>query len=110
MCFDGTNLRQSIRLQGRIPFGSHAGNNVHSGVFAPVRRDNQILVDGGLVDNLPADVVRGMGADIVIGVHLQISAESAGRIGIELDSYRGQGTVSDAPSLRRGRRILEQNL
>jgi NTE family protein len=47
------------------------------GVFAPVRRDNQIFVDGGLVDNLPTDVVRKMGADVVIGVHLQISAVSA---------------------------------
>jgi NTE family protein len=47
------------------------------GVFAPVRQGNQIFIDGGLVDNLPTDVVRAMGADIVIGVHLQISPASA---------------------------------
>ena len=35
------------------------------------------FIDGGLVDNLPTDVVRAMGADIVIGVHLQISPASA---------------------------------
>ncbi len=50
------------------------------GVFAPVRRDNQIFVDGGLVDNLPTDVVRKMGADVVIGIHLQISSVSAKEI------------------------------
>jgi NTE family protein len=50
------------------------------GVFAPVRRDNQIFVDGGLVDNLPTDVVRQMGADVVIGVHLQIAAVAAQEI------------------------------
>jgi NTE family protein len=50
------------------------------GVFAPVRRGNQIFVDGGLVDNLPTDVVRKMGADIVIAVHLQISPASAKEI------------------------------
>lgn len=50
------------------------------GVFAPVRRDDQIFVDGGLVDNLPTDVVRKMGADIVIGVHLQISPATANEI------------------------------
>jgi NTE family protein len=50
------------------------------GVFAPVRRDNQIFVDGGLVDNLPTDVVRKMGADVVIGVHLQISSVAAKEI------------------------------
>jgi NTE family protein len=47
------------------------------GVFAPVRRGNQIFVDGGLVDNLPTDVVWQMGADVVIAVHLQISQASA---------------------------------
>jgi NTE family protein len=50
------------------------------GVFAPVRRDNQIFVDGGLVDNLPTDVVRKMGADVVIAVHLQIAPASAKEI------------------------------
>ncbi len=38
------------------------------GVFPPVERDGQLLVDGGLLDNLPADVVREMGADVVIAV------------------------------------------
>jgi NTE family protein len=50
------------------------------GVFAPVRRDDQIFVDGGLVDNLPTDVVRQMGADVIIAVHLQISKTSAKEI------------------------------
>jgi NTE family protein len=50
------------------------------GVFAPVRRGDQIFVDGGMVDNLPTDVVRNMGADVVIGVHLQISPTSAKEI------------------------------
>ena len=50
------------------------------GVFAPVREDNKIFVDGGLVDNLPTDVVRQMGADVVIAVHLQISHASAKEI------------------------------
>jgi len=50
------------------------------GVFAPLREDNKIFVDGGLVDNLPTDVVRQMGADVVIAVHLQISRASAKEI------------------------------
>src|SRR5260370_33309071 len=43
------------------------------GLFNPVRRDNQVLVDGGLVGNLPTDVVRSMGAEVVIAVHLEVS-------------------------------------
>lgn len=50
------------------------------GVFAPVRRGEQIFVDGGLVDNLPTDVVKQMGADVIIAVHLQISKTSAKEI------------------------------
>jgi len=37
-------------------------------VFDPVRRDDYLLVDGGLVRNLPVDVARDMGADVVIAV------------------------------------------
>jgi NTE family protein len=40
------------------------------GVFAPVDLDGLLLIDGGLVRNLPVDVVREMGADIVIAVDL----------------------------------------
>ena len=37
-------------------------------IFDPVRRGDHLLVDGGLVRNLPVDVVRDMGADVVIAV------------------------------------------
>ena len=40
------------------------------GVFAPVRVDQRLLVDGGLVRNLPVDIARALGADIVIAVNV----------------------------------------
>jgi NTE family protein len=40
------------------------------GVFAPVRIDGRLLVDGGMSNNLPVSVVREMGADIVIAVDI----------------------------------------
>ncbi|MFM4770074.1 patatin-like phospholipase family protein [Aeromonas veronii] len=40
------------------------------GAFAAVQQDNHLLVDGGLTNNLPIDVVRRMGADIVIAVDI----------------------------------------
>lgn len=40
------------------------------GVFAPVRVKQRLLVDGGLVRNLPVDMARAMGADIVIAVNV----------------------------------------
>lgn len=40
------------------------------GVFAPVEINGTMLVDGGVTNNLPVDVVRNMGADIVIAVDI----------------------------------------
>lgn len=38
------------------------------GVFTPQRLGDRLLVDGGLLNRVPVDVVRKMGADFVIGV------------------------------------------
>jgi len=38
------------------------------GVLTPVERDGRLLVDGGLVENLPIDVARAMGVDLLIVV------------------------------------------
>jgi NTE family protein len=67
--FQSGSLSDAMRATISIP-----------GVFAPVRQDDKIFVDGGLVDNLPTDVVRKMGADVVIAVHLQLSPATAKEI------------------------------
>ncbi|WP_395703768.1 patatin-like phospholipase family protein [Aquabacterium sp.] len=40
------------------------------GVFEPVRVNGRLLVDGGLVRNLPVDMARALGADIIIAVNV----------------------------------------
>jgi NTE family protein len=40
------------------------------GAVAPAEINGMLLVDGGLTNNLPVDVVRAMGADIIIAVNL----------------------------------------
>ena len=67
--FDHGPLAQAMRSSMSIP-----------GVFAPVRDGNSVYVDGGLLDNLPTDVVRQMGADVVIAIHLEISPSDASQI------------------------------
>jgi len=54
---DKGNLLKAVRASMSIP-----------GVFPPVDWDGMKLVDGYLARNLPVDVVRAMGADIVIAV------------------------------------------
>lgn len=39
-------------------------------LFPPVKRDGKLLVDGGVANNVPIDVARAMGADIVIVVDI----------------------------------------
>jgi NTE family protein len=56
--FDHGDLVQAIRASISIPL-----------LFAPVRHDSLMLVDGGLVSNIPVDVARDYGCDIVIAVN-----------------------------------------
>ena len=50
------------------------------GVFTPVRRDREWLVDGALVNPVPVSVCRAAGAELVIAVN--VNADQLGRIRI----------------------------
>lgn len=41
------------------------------GVFAPVQIDDRLLVDGGIVGNLPVDVMQQLGVDVIIAVDVE---------------------------------------
>ncbi|HTV59468.1 MAG TPA: patatin-like phospholipase family protein [Verrucomicrobiae bacterium] len=56
---DDGSLGESLRASMSLP-----------AIFTPVQMGKMELVDGGLMDNLPVDVVKGMGADIVIAISL----------------------------------------
>jgi NTE family protein len=57
---DGS-LAQAVRASMAIP-----------GVFTPVELNGRILADGGMVQNIPVETVRDMGADAVIAVELRL--------------------------------------
>lgn len=58
-----------VLRSGCVPTAMRASMAI-PGVFAPVTIGDKVLVDGGLVNNFPADVLREMGADIIIGVEV----------------------------------------
>ncbi len=60
-----------VLSSGSLPNALRASMSI-PGVFAPVRINDRILVDGGMVNNLPVSVVRAMGADIVIAVDISM--------------------------------------
>lgn len=47
------------------------------GIFTPVNWEGKVLIDGGVSDNIPVDVVRKMGAQKVIAVSLETPGLSA---------------------------------
>ncbi len=65
------DLAKAIRASMSVP-----------GVFAPVRIDERLLVDGGLVGNLPIDVLQAMDVDVIIAVDVEFPLYAAD----ELDS------------------------
>ena len=59
----------------------------YPGLFLPIEHEGRILVDGFLTELVPAVAARKMGADIVIGVHLEPGLlETAPRNTIEIIS------------------------
>ncbi len=61
--------KEVVLREGNVPAAIRASMAI-PGVFAPVPWNEYLLVDGGLVNNFPADVLRDMGADIIIGVEV----------------------------------------
>ena len=51
------------------------------GAFSPVRKGDQVLVDGGLKNNYPADVAKEMGADYIVGVSVAAKQRTADQLG-----------------------------
>ena len=68
------------------------------GIFPPVQLDGQVLVDGGVLDNVPADVVKGLGASQVIAIDVGLPQKSTvdysifGLIGQTIDAMMRTST------------------
>ena len=61
--------KEVVLRNGSVPNAMRASMAI-PGVFSPVEIGDMVLVDGGLVNNFPADVLQEMGADIIIGVEV----------------------------------------
>ena len=73
------------------------------GIFPPVELGGRVLVDGGALDNVPADVVREMGAAVVIAV--DVGQATTGSVDYSMFALMGQ-TV-DSMMRANTRRALE---
>ena len=66
---DGS-LAQSVRASMAIP-----------GVFTPVELKGRMLADGGMVQNIPVETAKGMGADEVIAIELRLPPGDVSQLG-----------------------------
>ncbi len=66
---DIANDQKVIFRSGHLPQAIRASMSIPA-VFAPVEIDGRLLVDGGMVDNIPMDVARDMGVDQLIVVDI----------------------------------------
>ena len=62
-------------------------------VFPPVERDGALLVDGGMMNNVPADVVRAMGARRVIAINV---GDLSDRVEVNQSLFAVAGASLDA--------------
>jgi NTE family protein len=72
------------------------------GIFTPVNWEGKVLVDGGVTNNLPSNVVRGMGADKVIAVLVQVPNPSAKQFTSLAAVLRQSVSISIAQNERQG--------
>ncbi len=88
------NLAQSVRASMAIP-----------GMFSPVRIDGRLLVDGFVSNNVPVDIGRQMGADILIVVNiptfLEKQAELDSAVSVGLQAMRLMMLKTTQPQLEK---------
>lgn len=66
---DIANDKKVIFRSGHLPQAIRASMSIPA-VFAPVEVEGRLLVDGGMVDNIPMDVARDMGVERLIVVDI----------------------------------------
>ncbi len=71
---DIRNTTEEVLSEGSVAKAMRASMAI-PGVFKPVDWKGKKLVDGGMMNNLPTNVAKDMGADIIIAIDLQQSEQ-----------------------------------
>ena len=93
--------REVIMDKGSLPLAMRASMSV-PGFFEPVREDCMILVDGGILNNFPVDIMKKMGADIIIGVDVSNN-------GLETNQYNSLLDVANRLAFLSGEEKYARN-
>ncbi len=100
---DLSSLQPVVFESGALPDSIRASISL-PGIFPPVRERGHYLVDGGILDNLPTDVVRkDLYADVVISVHLPEAAFAEGDVSSVVGVFSRAFSAGIARNEREGR-------
>jgi NTE family protein len=89
--------------EGVLPTAMRASMAI-PGVFTPVYSNDQVLVDGGVLNNFPTDIALRMGAEIIIGIDVQ--SELKGKD----DLYSATAVLNQIVEMTMQRRAYHRNV
>ncbi|MCW5961142.1 MAG: patatin-like phospholipase family protein [Pyrinomonadaceae bacterium] len=90
----GGSIQQALRATMAIP-----------AIFAPVEVNGKILADGGILNNIPTDVAKAMGADIILVVNIETQIGDRSAL---LDLIGVLGQTLTVATIENSRRSLRQ--
>ncbi|SVA66047.1 uncharacterized protein METZ01_LOCUS118901 [marine metagenome] len=73
--FDIISGKEVIIKEGSLANALRASISIPT-IFAPVEWGDALLVDGGVVNNLPVDIAKEMGADIILAIDVSSPAQT----------------------------------
>jgi NTE family protein len=94
--FTSGPLREAVLASSAVP-----------GILEPLRRDDMLIVDGGLTENLPVSQARALGADIVVAVDIIAGPNGAYEPKDVRDMMMMGWTIIEWTSEQRGRELAD---
>ena len=110
---DINTFKEVIFKEGSLPLAMRASMAIPL-AFNTVQINGKTLVDGGLLNNLPVDVAKEMGADYIIAVDLTVNKHEDAEPDITDDDIGGNNNllnilkwITDRPDLAKYRKNVE---
>lgn len=101
---DILNGKEVILDHGSVAMAMRASMSI-PGVFSPIRYNNTLLVDGGLLNNFPADIAKDLGADIIIGSDVGDDPKTIDNLN-SISELLFQGSMMNSNTKRPANRLL----
>jgi NTE family protein len=78
--------QEVVLSSGSLPKAMRATMSIPN-IFSPVEWGDSLLIDGGIINNFPVDIVRKMGAEVVIGINVGAPLKSKEELKDILDVF-----------------------